>query len=80
MHTYHDEPSGIRFHFDAGLETGDLRIVIVEDRSEAEVDRYPGGATVTLPVEAILRLVAYEHVAAKRISAIEGADYKELLA
>lgn len=74
-HSYEDV-SGVSFNFDQGLEDGDLTILVPQSRVEKLPD---GKRQVTIPVQAILELVAHYHVAPKRIRAIEEADTEELL-
>lgn len=86
MHTFEDE-SGITFHFDGGLESGELSILIPEGTPGVQVsmgfpdlDSDRRQFEVCLPVEAILRLVAYQHVQPRRMAALDDAEWRELLA
>ncbi len=75
-HAYHDRESNIVFNFDGGLTSGEL-VMNVPSHCVTVQANY---RQVTIPVEAILRLVAWHHVAPKRIAAIESLDPLDLLA
>ena len=84
MHSF-TGPKGTIFHFDGGLDSGNVRMVLPDTIDTLE--RIPRAHTldgvaqmiVTVPVADLLALVAFQHVAPKRIQALEQARVEELL-
>lgn len=84
MHSWTDDDNGILFEFNGGMKSGELHITFEKDRYQVETKDDPVGkvfgyTTIKIPVDAILRLVAYNHVVPKRFEQLEGMDWKDIL-